>query len=617
MSYKKQNFIDDQILTADHLNYIEDGIENLDTLGLKAVDFDNLIWDISVYRNALDARDFGAIGDGVNDDTEAIQAAVDEAYRLEKPLLFPQGDYIVTNTIDFPPMAHVIPVGTVNIIDRGTENTVTINMQSRNDEPISNDEYFATANISDAFGHIVLLCENRNNTKTGLHITGLSADGNTKRNNALIKGLMVKRYHRGVHIDSQNTYMITMERCIFGSCDYGLFLGNDAGVVKNTGESFIFLDCLWGNCRTAVKNLNNINLEAIFIGCRMDMCGCAVIVNSAKKFTFNDCRFEAIGVGANYVETNEDFEGIIKASDSDKYYDRVIVTLNDCLIVMLGSYRNSTFEERYRYPSTKLFTGSRMVLTLNNLSFDCDELYWYYNTVLGNDIEKMFCVDNDIKQLNVNNNYTIFNQHPFLRSNENVLSNPYFENETNDRTFTVSNRKITDTEVGDFNIVDSDNIFAAQIITDTTINKKCLKIQCQYDNTNSYVTLESKNRFPIVGNRFDSVVMMRGYKYFKYSHIGTNILCHVYAQWYDMDDQYISEDRIYNSYRVFRGDDEYEQYNVNNADKWMHSHVNENAFKQPPKNAYYFKLKVVLHANRGDQLYGPVYFTGIHVFNNR
>ena len=30
MSYEKQNFVDDQILTADHLNHIEDGIENLE-----------------------------------------------------------------------------------------------------------------------------------------------------------------------------------------------------------------------------------------------------------------------------------------------------------------------------------------------------------------------------------------------------------------------------------------------------------------------------------------------------------------------------------------------------------------------------------------------------------
>ena len=29
MSYEKQNFVENQILTADHLNHIEDGIENL------------------------------------------------------------------------------------------------------------------------------------------------------------------------------------------------------------------------------------------------------------------------------------------------------------------------------------------------------------------------------------------------------------------------------------------------------------------------------------------------------------------------------------------------------------------------------------------------------------
>jgi hypothetical protein len=605
MSYEKQNFVNDQTLTADHLNYIENGIAELD----------NII--ANYHAGQINIKDFGAVGDGVADDTAAFQAAVDEAYLLKRPLIIPQGDYVITDTINCSPMIHIIPVGTVNIIDKGTENEISINMQSKDDEPVSNDEYFTTPNISDAFGHILLMSNTRSSEKTGLYITGLSSEGNAKRNNALIKGLMVKNYHRGVHIDSQNTYMITMERCIFGSCDYGLFFGNDEGYVKNTGESFIFTDCLWGNCRTAVKNLNNINLEAIFIGCRIDMCGCAVIVNTAKKFTFNDCRFEAIGVGSNYVETNEDFEGIIKASDSNYFYDRTLVTLNDCLIVMLGSYRNDSFEAQYRYPSTKLFIGSRMILTLNNLMFDCHELYWYYNTILNNDIEKMFCVDNNIKQLNVNNNYTLYNQNPFLKSNENVLTNPYFENETNDRIFTVVNKKITDTELGDFNIVDSDNIFSAQIMTDTTINKKCLKIQCQYDNTNSYVTLESKQKFPIVGKHFDAVVMMKGYKYYHWSNIGTNILCHVYAQWYDLNDQFISEDRIYNSYRVYRGDDDYEQYNVNNADKWMISHVNENGLKQPPKNASYYKIKVQLHANRGDDIYKAVYFTGIHVFNNR
>lgn len=44
----------------------------------------------------LNARDFGAAGDGVADDTQALQAAINAAQRKGRPLLVPSGTYMIT-----------------------------------------------------------------------------------------------------------------------------------------------------------------------------------------------------------------------------------------------------------------------------------------------------------------------------------------------------------------------------------------------------------------------------------------------------------------------------------------------------------------------------------------
>lgn len=50
---------------------------------------------------SLDVRDYGALGDGLTDDTSAIQAAENALAHTEATLYFPPGRYLVTATIDF------------------------------------------------------------------------------------------------------------------------------------------------------------------------------------------------------------------------------------------------------------------------------------------------------------------------------------------------------------------------------------------------------------------------------------------------------------------------------------------------------------------------------------
>ena len=50
----------------------------------------------------INVNDYGAVGDGVTDDTAAIQAAVDYAGPLQKVTFMPAGTYLITDTINFP-----------------------------------------------------------------------------------------------------------------------------------------------------------------------------------------------------------------------------------------------------------------------------------------------------------------------------------------------------------------------------------------------------------------------------------------------------------------------------------------------------------------------------------
>lgn len=57
----------------------------------------------------VSVKDFGAVGDGVTDDTVAIQTALDVA----QPIYFPPGEYLVTDTILLNPGAHMQGAGGV------------------------------------------------------------------------------------------------------------------------------------------------------------------------------------------------------------------------------------------------------------------------------------------------------------------------------------------------------------------------------------------------------------------------------------------------------------------------------------------------------------------------
>jgi len=79
-------------------------------------------------------KDFGAVGDGTTDDTEAINWALNQLFCIEnnpqirRSLFFPAGVYRVTNSIKIPPFATLYGEGIDNTVirmDNGDDSTLT------------------------------------------------------------------------------------------------------------------------------------------------------------------------------------------------------------------------------------------------------------------------------------------------------------------------------------------------------------------------------------------------------------------------------------------------------------------------------------------------------------
>lgn len=127
-------------LTYDiHALFYNGGVLNLafGTSGMIAVTTDIAKWNISsfnyggtvTYRSLqkklddfVSVKDFGAVGDGLTDDTLAINLALNQLYCVtanataRKTLYFPAGHYIVTNGINVPSNATLVGEGSGNTI---------------------------------------------------------------------------------------------------------------------------------------------------------------------------------------------------------------------------------------------------------------------------------------------------------------------------------------------------------------------------------------------------------------------------------------------------------------------------------------------------------------------
>ncbi len=123
-------------------------------------------------RETVSVKDFGAVGDGVADDTAAIQAALDftrtSGVTVPKKVLIPSGEYKITSTLDVPGLTSLVGVGQSSILRCYSCNG--LNMESSNGiGPLEISNFWLYANGGENFTAIVT---DLNSTSSGPRLQG-------------------------------------------------------------------------------------------------------------------------------------------------------------------------------------------------------------------------------------------------------------------------------------------------------------------------------------------------------------------------------------------------------------------------------------------------------------
>ena len=226
---------------------ITDYTTRLDNFGsqLEQIENDNL---------HVNVKKFGAKGDGVTDDTEAIVNAMEKAVQQGKTLYFPKGVYLYSDlgNINFPYLKikgygdKQVTLKCIN--DTLSHNAITINAFTGGvDSPI-------------LFGVKLenLIIECNSNTNTGLKIQGYAR---LDLKNIYVKnlgGVNSKCFHiLGCH--ESNFYNISHGYNYTGLGNmlpqYGLYIDRSTrgGIVEGSSTNNTFINCYFENCNTGIE----------------------------------------------------------------------------------------------------------------------------------------------------------------------------------------------------------------------------------------------------------------------------------------------------------------------------------------------------------------------------
>ena len=62
------------------------------------------------FADIVNVKDFGAKGDGVTDDADAVQAALDHGASLGRTVFFPSGTYLITEALSVTGNTHALSI---------------------------------------------------------------------------------------------------------------------------------------------------------------------------------------------------------------------------------------------------------------------------------------------------------------------------------------------------------------------------------------------------------------------------------------------------------------------------------------------------------------------------
>jgi hypothetical protein len=186
------------------------------------------------------AKDNGAVGDGIADDTVAIQKTIDKAVGSSIPgiVYLPSGDYKITSPL-------VIKDSGIIFRGEGRNQTrihVVGNVNGINVIETNSNIYLEAVVLRD-----FRIAPTSTNAGTGINITGMR---HMSIERVWVGGWYNNTvgFEKGIYCDSNPAYYLTVSRCILMRNRYGIYLAagaNDARIDSNDiwyGDYSIYVD---------------------------------------------------------------------------------------------------------------------------------------------------------------------------------------------------------------------------------------------------------------------------------------------------------------------------------------------------------------------------------------
>jgi hypothetical protein len=253
---------------------------------------------VEKQKEIVSVKDFGAVGDGVTDDTAAIQAAIN----VGGVVRLPSGTYQIS--------AALIVGGGVHLIGDGVDNT-TISAATNTFNAI---EVQSNARLLSVRSLTIISAEGVGAANSGIHAN--ESNGGAEQTYSDLK---ISAFKYGMKV-GQIWWLNTLENVRFNSCDFS-FHGSASGgqSINNvffkcysnqpitTGfhlvgfKNTVFYSCNFGGIGSTVSKFVELftNSRAIkFIGCNFEhgifsSGDAGVVVWSGSEAAFNSCSFNA------------------------------------------------------------------------------------------------------------------------------------------------------------------------------------------------------------------------------------------------------------------------------------------------------------------------------------
>lgn len=253
------------------------------------------------FLNSLyfDVRAYGAIGDGVTDDTSAIQEAITDAFTAGGTVVFPEGDYKVTSTLATP----LDVAGTVKLVGAGRPKGLT---GGHSGDPTTDQG--ATIVYTGLTGDIFNAKLTSGAKRQYITIEGLSLRGNPAGTSG-----------HGLHFEATAVatvaILVTLRDVTVNDCaDHGIFF--DGNVFE--GQLFNVRSSQNGDAGfCAAASGSGLPGETRSYGCTFNVNAVGVQISGGGQFSFygltatqnTNQGLAATGVGLSIVDANIEING--------------------------------------------------------------------------------------------------------------------------------------------------------------------------------------------------------------------------------------------------------------------------------------------------------------------